>query len=72
VTPSIELPDELASRLDAVGIRSEEASQYAIAALTEVANHADVRTWWGGLSAEDRSGEAAKTRQSLAAIDAGP
>jgi len=71
MTLNIELPDELVSRLDAAGIRSEEASRYAIAALTEVADHAEVRAWWDGLNAEDRGDEAAKTRNSLAAIDAG-
>ena len=71
MTLNIELPEELASRLDAVGIRSDDASRYAIAALTEVADHAEMRAWWDGLNAEDRGDEAAKTRQSLAAIDSG-
>lgn len=65
-TISIELPDELASRLEAAGIPSEEAGRYAVAALHEVADHAEVRAWWDALTAEQRVAERAKTRGSLA------
>jgi predicted transcriptional regulator len=71
MTLNIELPEELASRLAAAGIRSDEASRYALAALTEVVDHAEMRAWWDDLSAEERLKEAAKTRESLAAADAG-
>src|SRR5688572_9748059 len=52
MTLTIEVPDELARRLEAVGIPREEACRYAVAALSEVADHADVRAWWDGLSRE--------------------
>lgn len=69
-TISIELPDELTSRLEAAGIPSEEAGRYAVAALSEVADHAEVRAWWDTLTGEQRAAELAKTRESLAEADA--
>jgi hypothetical protein len=71
MTLNIELPDELMSRLEAAGIPAEEASRYALAALNEVAEDAELRAWWDDLSSEERLTEAAKTRDSLAAADSG-
>ena len=76
MTMTIELPDELAARLKAAGIPAEDASRYAVAALTEVADRAEtdaaeVATWWDSLTEEEQEVERAKTRESLAAADAG-
>lgn len=71
MTITIELPDELAARLAAAGIPAEDAHRYAVAALTEVADRAEVRAWWDGLTEEGREAERAKTKESLAAADAG-
>jgi predicted transcriptional regulator len=68
---NIELPEELTSRLEAAGIQSEEMSRYAVAALSEVADHAEVRAWWDQLRPKERLKELTKTRESLAAADAG-
>jgi len=48
-----------------------EARQRAVAALSEAADHFEVRTWWDGLTEDEREAERAKTRKSLAAGDAG-
>jgi predicted transcriptional regulator len=70
-TITLELPDELAMRLEAAGILSEEAGRYAVAALTEVADRAEVRAWWDSLTDTERTAERAKTAKSLGAADAG-
>ncbi len=76
MTITIELPDELTERLKAAGVPAEDASRYAVAALTEIADRAEadaasVRVWWDALSDEEREAERARTRESLAAADAG-
>lgn len=71
MTMTIELPGELPDRLKAAGIPAEDASRYAVAALTEAADHAEVRVWWDSLTEDEREAERAKTRESLAAGDAG-
>ena len=68
---TIELPEELAARLEAAGIHREDASRYAIAALVEAADHAEVRAWWDGLSEAQREAERVKTQESVSAGDAG-
>jgi hypothetical protein len=71
MTVTIELPPDLAARLEAVGIPSEEAERYALEALSEVADSADVRDWWARLTEAQREAERAATQRSLAAGDAG-
>lgn len=68
---TIELPEDLSARLAAAGIPADDAARYALAALAEVADHAEVRAWWDGLSRHARTAEIRKTRESLAAADAG-
>ena len=71
MTVTIELPEELAARLEAAGIPSAEASRYAIEALSDVADCAEVREWWERLTEAQREAERAVTRRSLTAGDAG-
>ena len=71
MTITIELPEELAARLTAAGIPEEDVSRYAVAALSEIADKAEVRAWWDSLSEQNRETEKARTRESLAAADAG-
>jgi predicted transcriptional regulator len=76
MTITIELPDDLAARLAAAGIPAEDASRYAVATLLEVAERAktdadEVRAWWDSLTSDEQEEEKAKTRESLAAADAG-
>lgn len=71
MTITIELSEELAARLADAGIPAEDASRYAVAALTEVADRAEARVWWDSLTENERETERAKTRESLAAGDAG-
>lgn len=68
---TIELPDELAAQLAEAGVPAEDAGRYALAALTEVADRAEVRAWWDSLTRREQENERAKTRQSLAAGDEG-
>jgi hypothetical protein len=69
MTLNLELPEELTSRLEAAGIPAEDASRYALAALSEMADRAELRAWWDALSTDERINEAAKTRESVAAAD---
>lgn len=71
MTITIELPEELAARLTVAGVPTDDASRYALAALAEVADSAEVRAWWDSLTESEQELEKAKTRESLAAGDAG-
>jgi predicted transcriptional regulator len=74
MTTTIEIPSELAARLTAAGISSDEATVQTIQALTLYAAETEqnaVGNWWNNLTEEERDGERAKTRASLAAGDAG-
>ena len=71
MTITIEIPDELSARLAAVGIPADEAREFATAALSEVADNAEVRAWWGSLTQKQRESERARTRASLDAADSG-
>ena len=71
MTVTIDVPDELASRLIAAGIHAADARRYAITALEEAVDNAEVREWWDRLSAQEREAEIAKTEASLADADSG-
>lgn len=71
MTITIELPEELSARLTAAGVLAVDAGRYALAALVEVADHAEVRAWWDSLAEADREAERLRTGESLAAADAG-
>ena len=68
---TIELPEELSARLTEAGIPAEDAGRYAVAALFEVADRAEVRAWWDALSREEQETQRQRTQESLAAGDAG-
>ena len=55
MTLSIEVPQELASRLQQAGIEVDDAGRYAIEALSEAADHAEVRAWWDLLGEEQQA-----------------
>lgn len=71
---TIEIPSELAARLTAAGISSDEVTERAIHALTDFLLEAEqdaTESWWDSLSVEERAAEKAKTQTSLKAGDAG-
>jgi len=67
---TIEVPEELALRLETAGIRAGDVSRYALTALANAADDGELQTWWDALSDEERSAERAKTTKSLADADA--
>ncbi|MDQ2688312.1 MAG: hypothetical protein M3Y28_10640 [Armatimonadota bacterium] len=71
MTLTIELPEDLAARLTVAGVPTDDASRYALAALADMADRAEIRAWWDGLSDPEQELEKTKTRESLAAADAG-
>src|SRR5438270_9946474 len=76
MTITIELSDDLAARLTAAGIGAADASRFAVATLTGIADRADVdaaevRAWWDGLSREEQAAEKASLRSSLAVAEVG-
>src|SRR5687767_2901089 len=68
---TIHIPDEITDRLEAAGIRADEAARLASAALAEAADRAEIRAWWDQLSLLDKQRETVQTQASLKAADSG-
>ena len=68
---TIEIPDELAERLDDAGVAEDKARLYALTALSYLADDREVRAWWDGLSEEQRQCERDLLRASQEAAEAG-
>ncbi|HLJ56128.1 MAG TPA: hypothetical protein VKT77_13900 [Chthonomonadaceae bacterium] len=71
MTITIELSEELADRLAAAGIPETEASRFALTAIQEAADNAEVRDWWNHLSDKRRDEEMELTEESSAAGNRG-